>query len=94
MFSSPNTNAVMSSIEKRFYGVGSSTLGTMRLAGQMQSRGIALVVFSLSIRNARIAPENYPRFLMSVRTASLFFSPLFQRYFRAACEGKGEVTCG
>ncbi len=27
-FSSPNTNAVMSSVDKRFYGVVSGTLGT------------------------------------------------------------------
>ena len=48
LFSSPNTNAVMSSIDRRFYGVGSATLGTMRLTGQMLSMGIAMVIFSLS----------------------------------------------
>ena len=31
LFSSPNTNAVMSSVDKRFYGVASATLGTMRM---------------------------------------------------------------
>ena len=30
LFSSPNINAVMSSVEKRFYGVSSGTLGTAR----------------------------------------------------------------
>ena len=37
LFSSPNTNAVMSSVDKRFYGVASGTFGTMRLTGQMFS---------------------------------------------------------
>jgi MFS family permease len=37
LFSSPNTNAVMSSVEKRFYGVASGMLGTMRLTGQMSA---------------------------------------------------------
>ena len=39
LFSSPNTNAVMCSVERRAYGVASSTLGTMRLTGQMLSLG-------------------------------------------------------
>jgi len=30
-FSSPNTNAVMCSVDRKFYGVASGTLGTMRL---------------------------------------------------------------
>jgi EmrB/QacA subfamily drug resistance transporter len=89
LFSSPNTNAVMSSIEKRFYGVGSSMLGTMRLTGQMLSMGIAMVVFSLFIGNARIAPENYPRFLMSVRTAFIIFAALcFSGIFASLARGK------
>lgn len=76
LFSSPNTNAVMSSIEKRYYGVGSSTLGTMRLIGQMLSMGIAMVIFALSIGSARITPEHYPRFLTSMRTAFMLFTIL------------------
>jgi len=76
LFSSPNTNAVMSSIEKRFYGVGSSTLGTMRLIGQMLSMGITMVIFALSIGSARITPEYYPQFLTSMKTAFVIFSAL------------------
>jgi MFS family permease len=76
LFSSPNTNAVMSSLEKRFYGVGSATLGTMRLIGQMLSMGIAMVIFALHIGTARITPEYYPLFLTSMRTALVIFSAL------------------
>ena len=47
LFSSPNTNAVMSSVERRFYGVASATLGTMRLVGQMLSLGIAVLICAL-----------------------------------------------
>ena len=95
LFSSPNTNAVMSSIEKRFYGVGSATLGTMRLTGQMLSMGIAMVIFSLSIGSARITPEYYPQFLLSMKTAFHdLFRPLFRRHLRVAGERKGEVTDG
>jgi EmrB/QacA subfamily drug resistance transporter len=76
LFSSPNTNAVMSSIDKRYYGVGSATLGTMRLTGQMLSMGIAMVIFALHIGSGRITPEYYPLFLTSMRTALIIFSAL------------------
>ena len=45
LFSSPNTNAVMGSVEKRSYGPASGTLATMRLVGQMLSMGVVLAVF-------------------------------------------------
>ncbi len=89
LFSSPNTNAVMSSIEKRFYGVGSSTLGTMRLIGQMLSMGIAMVVFALSIGGVRITPEYYPQFLTSMKTAFVILSALcFCGIFASLARGK------
>jgi EmrB/QacA subfamily drug resistance transporter len=89
LFSSPNTNAVMSSIEKRYYGVGSATLGTMRLTGQMMSMGIAMLIFALHIGSARITPENYPVFMTSVRTAFLIFAALcFAGIFASLARGK------
>src|SRR3990172_5968818 len=54
LFSSPNTNAVMSSVDKRFYGVASGVLGTMRLTGQMLSMGVAMLIFSLYLGRDRI----------------------------------------
>jgi len=53
MFSSPNANAVMSSVEKRFYGVASATLGTMRLTGQMLSMGIATLIVAVYMGTCR-----------------------------------------
>jgi MFS family permease len=89
LFSSPNTNAVMSSIEKRFYGVGSATLGTMRLIGQMLSMGIAMVIFALHIGSARITPEYYPQFLVSMKTGFVVFSALcFGGIFASLARGK------
>ena len=68
LFSSPNANAIMSSVEKRLYGVASGILGTMRLTGHMLSMGIAMIVFSIYIGNAPITPENFPLFIASVKT--------------------------
>ena len=89
LFSSPNTNAVMSSIERRFYGVGSATLGTMRLTGQMLSMGIAMIIFALKIGSARITPEYYPQFLASTKTAFIIFAALcFGGIFASLARGK------
>jgi len=76
LFSSPNTNAVMSSIDRRYYGVGSAMLGTMRLTGQMLSMGIVMVIFSLYIGRVQITPGYYPLFLKSLRMSFLLSSIL------------------
>ena len=46
LFSSPNTNAIMSSVSSAFYGIASSMVATMRLLGQMFSMGTAMIIFS------------------------------------------------
>lgn len=76
LFSSPNTNAVMGSVERRFYGVASATIGTMRLIGQMLSLGISMLVFSLFIGRVQIAPENFSDFLRSSDVIFLIFAVL------------------
>lgn len=76
LFSSPNMNAVMGSVERRFYGVASGMLGTMRLIGQMLSLGIATLLFALYLGRVEIAPEYYPLFLASARTAFAIFAVL------------------
>ena len=74
LFSSPNTNAVMSSVEKKLYGVASATLGTMRLSGSMLSMGIVTLLFSIYIGRVKITPENTVFFLKSVRVAFTIFA--------------------
>jgi hypothetical protein len=76
LFSSPNTNAVMSSIEKKFYGVGSGILGTMRSIGMMFSMGMVMLLFSLYIGRAPITPSSYPLFIKSMNSAFIIFSAL------------------
>ena len=67
-FSSPNTSAIMGSVERRFYGVASAMVSTMRLLGQMLSMGLAMMVFALVIGNAPIVPAQQPELLRSIRT--------------------------
>jgi len=75
-FSSPNTNAVMSSVTKPYYGVASGTLGTMRLIGQMLSMGIAMVIISLLIGRIMITPDVADQLLMSIRIGFTCFALL------------------
>lgn len=76
LFSSPNTNAVMSSIGKKFYGIASATLGTMRLTGNMLSMGIAMLVFAVFIGRVQITPEYFSAFLTSARILFAVFTVL------------------
>jgi EmrB/QacA subfamily drug resistance transporter len=89
LFSSPNTNAVMSSVGKRDYGVASATLGTMRLTGQMLSMGITMMIFSLVIGRVKIDAGNYLGFLQSERIALGIFTVLcFGGIFASLARGR------
>lgn len=76
LFSSPNTNAVMSSIEKKFYGVASGILSTMRSIGMMFSMGLVMVIFSILMGRTPIEPPYFPLFLRSVRGTFILFTAL------------------
>ena len=73
LFSSPNVNAVMKSVEKKLYGIAASTVATMRLIGQMLSLGIVMLIFSIIIGRVSIAPVHYPLFIKSARILFAIF---------------------
>ena len=56
LFSSPNTNAIMGSVDKKNYSMASATNGTVRLVGQAFSMGITTMIISLVIGNQAITP--------------------------------------
>lgn len=74
LFSSPNTNAVMSAVDEHLYGIVSGTLATMRATGQMVSMGIAMLLFSVFIGNATITEANAGEFLTAARVAFALFA--------------------
>lgn len=76
LFSSPNTNAIMSSVDRRFYGIASGMVGTMRQIGQTLSLGIAALVFALYIGKGQITPELYPMFVRSAHAAFVILTLL------------------
>lgn len=76
LFSSPNTNAVMSSVESRFYGVASGTVATMRTIGQVVSLALVELIFALIIGQAAITPDSSALFLQSSQLAFSLFTVL------------------
>jgi MFS family permease len=75
-FSSPNSNAIMSSVGKKHLGVASGAVGTMRMVGQMLSMGIAMMIISLYIGKNTINPSTYPGLISGMRTGFIIFSVL------------------
>jgi EmrB/QacA subfamily drug resistance transporter len=76
LFSSPNMNAIMSAVDKKYFGIASGTVAAMRLLGQMTSMAIAMVVFTVFIGREQITPNNYDLFLKSVKISFSIFAVL------------------
>ncbi|ROL57340.1 MFS transporter [Bacteroidetes/Chlorobi group bacterium Naka2016] len=73
-FSSPNTNAIMSSVDKKFYGVASASVGTMRLVGQTLSIGIVTMLFAIHLGGTKFTPDLFPKFMSLTHSIWLGFS--------------------
>ena len=76
LFSSPNTIAVMNSVETRSYGIASGILSTMRAVGQATSMAIAVLLIALYVGRVRINPEHFFFFLKSIRLTFLICGTL------------------
>lgn len=76
LFSSPNTNAVMGSVEKRSYGVASAILGTMRLVGHMLSVGIAALLLAVHVGRQPVTMALHPAFMDAAGKAFAIFAVL------------------
>ena len=88
-FSSPNTNAIMSSVEKRDYGVASGMVGTMRSIGMMASMAIAMTALSIFMGRVQVTPGVYPQFLEAVTAVlSVFFVLCVLGIFASLARGK------
>ena len=75
-FSSPNTNAIMSSVEKKDYSTASATTGTMRLTGQAFGMGISTMIISIYVGAQSIDASTAKEFMMAMRITFLSFSVL------------------
>ncbi|WP_295620045.1 MFS transporter [uncultured Methanobrevibacter sp.] len=71
LFSTPNTNAIMSSVPKEETGTASASLAAMRVIGQTLSIGLLTVIFAYIMGNVPIVPENYPLLMASSRISCI-----------------------
>ncbi len=67
LFSSPNVNTIMSSVEKRSLGSANGVMATMRIFGQMTSMALITLVFALVIGSVEITPDNYDALAKAIR---------------------------
>ncbi len=89
LFSSPNSNAIMSSVEKKDYGTASTILALMRNTGQMLSMAIVIVILSVFMGTAEINPGNHTELILSVKIAFALFAFLcFLGIFASLSRGK------
>ena len=89
LFSSPNMNAIMGSVDKRFYGIASASVGTMRLLGQMVSMGMVTLIFALFIGRVQITAQYYPMLINSIRVVFIIsFCLCVCGIFFSLCRGR------
>ncbi|MCM2268092.1 MAG: MFS transporter [Elusimicrobiales bacterium] len=76
LFSAPNTNAIMGSVEKRYYSVAAATLATMRITGQMFSMAVVMVLFSVFLGRVTLGPDNAARLGPAMNAGVVIFTLL------------------
>ncbi len=64
----------MSSVEKRYYGIASGALGTMRLLGQMLSMGIAMMIIAVMVGKVDITPDVSDELMSAMSIGFVIFS--------------------
>lgn len=76
LFSSPNTNAVMSAVQPRQYGVASGFVGTMRLIGQVLSMVVAMLIFAVRLGPVAVSQAPPHELVLAIRFAFVLFAAL------------------
>lgn len=74
LFSSPNSNSIMGSVEKRYYGVASSTMGTMRLTGQALSMAVVTLLLALFVGSVQLSQASADLLVQGTKTAFVVFT--------------------
>jgi len=81
----------MSSVEKRYYGIASAMLATMRTIGQTISMTIVSIIFAFYLGKLAITPESIPLLLKAIKILFLIFGGLcFFGVFLSALRGKSK----
>ncbi len=76
LFSSPNMNTIMSSVDRTQYGLASGSAATMRVVGQITSMTIATLFFAAMLGNQSVESAPDVSFLKVVKWGFITFSVL------------------
>lgn len=76
MFTSPNTNSIMSAVEKKDYGIASGMNATMRVFGQTLSMMVATLLISVFLGKNPVSAGNSGLFLQSMKIYFMAFTLL------------------
>ena len=74
IFITPNSTAIMGSVERRQFGVASGMIGAMRTLGMAVSLTTISLIFSLFMGRAEVSPRTLPHFLLSMRTGLVAYA--------------------
>ena len=74
LFSSPNTNAIMSSVEPSMYGVAAGVTSTVRIAGQLLSFAAITMIFNAFLGAAPVTAANLFHFRAAARLGFAVFA--------------------
>ncbi len=74
LFSSPNMNTIMSSVDRSRYGVASGSAATMRVIGQIVSMTIATLFFALLFKGQKVEAVQNNIFIDAVRYGFITFA--------------------
>ncbi len=74
LFSSPNMNTIMGSVDRTQYGVASGTSATMRVLGQITSMTIATIYFAVVFAGRAVAAVSNEVFLSAMTPGFITFA--------------------
>ena len=102
LFSSPNTNAMMSSVSQKEYSTASSIIAVMRQFGMILSMAVCMAAVSIFVGGLdMLGPEIYPEFVQALQVSMIICAGLavigiFFSWFRGAVpanENEIQNTC-
>ena len=76
IFSSPNTNAIMSSVSAKDTAVASASVATMRVIGQTMSMGMLTLVFAFIMGDVPMISKYFPQLIASSQITCLICAVL------------------
>lgn len=89
LFTSPNTNAIMSSVGRQHFGIAAAMVATMRQIGMIVSMAIVMMLLAILLGQAEITVGTQAQFVESMKIAFVLFAVLcFGGVFASLARGR------